>query len=271
MRDFVDALDAAIRPLAQREILTRFKHTSAHAKRDGSLITAADLAMQECVTALLAKLDPGTPVLGEEMTEAAQQHLFAQDQARFWALDPLDGTSNYVCGFPYFALSLALIESGAVTLGLVYDPVRDECFHAVRGAGAWCNGEKLQPFAASERLADGLAMMDLKRVPGSALARLLAPTAFRSQRNLGSVALDWCWLAAGRYQLYLHGGQRLWDYAAGRLIASEAGVSSQLYDPASWQVPTRLELSPRLALAAATAPLFEQWQHFVALPWQSGT
>jgi myo-inositol-1(or 4)-monophosphatase len=95
---------------------------------------------------------------------------------------------------------------------------------------------------------------------------LLRKGGFRSQRNLGSVALEWCWIAAGRYQLYLHGGQKLWDYAAGRLIASEAGVPSRLYRPFGTAPAEGLDLGPRLAVAAANPALLDQWLDFIDLP-----
>jgi myo-inositol-1(or 4)-monophosphatase len=80
------------------------------------------------------------------------------------------------------------------------------------------------------------------------------------------VALEWCWLAAGRFQLYLHGGQKLWDYAAGRLIAGEAGVPSLLYRPFGTEPAEGLDLGPRLAVAAANQGLLERWLQFIQLP-----
>jgi myo-inositol-1(or 4)-monophosphatase len=109
-------------------------------------------------------------------------------------------------------------------------------------------------------------MVDMKRLPPERIASLFRSGGFRSQRNLGSVALDWCWLAAGRYQLYLHGGQKLWDYAAGRLIADEAGAATRLYADRGEVEATDVSLAPRLAIAAANAPLLERWSTFVGLP-----
>jgi myo-inositol-1(or 4)-monophosphatase len=109
-------------------------------------------------------------------------------------------------------------------------------------------------------------MVDMKRLPPDRVPALFRTGGFRSQRNLGSVALDWCWLAAGRYQLYLHGGQKLWDYAAGRLIADEAGVVSRLYAGRGVAEASSISLDPRLAIAAADETLFQQWADFVDLP-----
>jgi len=110
------------------------------------------------------------------------------------------------------------------------------------------------------------AMMDLKRLPPERIPALFAPGSFRSQRNLGAVALEWCWLAAGRCQLYLHGGQKLWDYAAGRLIATEAGATSALFDPRGTQPDDQLTLDKRTAIAAATPALLNDWLNLIQLP-----
>ncbi|WPL17299.1 Inositol-1-monophosphatase [Thiorhodovibrio winogradskyi] len=271
------SLAALMRELAGAEILPAFGRVQARSKADGSLLTEVDLAVQERLINALERLTPGIPVLGEEMTQSAQQRLLsgasprdpaAGEAGAFWALDPLDGTSNFACGFPAFAISLALFRNGRVELGIIHDPVRDECFSARLGQGAWLNGTPLNSAQNCERLADAMALMDFKRIPPGRLSGLLRKGAFRSQRNLGSVALDWCWLAAGRAQVYLHGGQRLWDYAAGRLIAAEAGVVTRLLPPGLAESTEQLTLEPRLALAAAHQALFDQWWEHVGLPWQ---
>lgn len=266
MGERLELLAALLRATAAAEVLPRFGHARAQSKADGSLITDADRAVQARIVAALQRDDPAVPVLGEEMSPDTQQAALTQSGS-VWVLDPLDGTGNFACGYPGFALSLALLENGQPRLGAILDPLRDECFTAEYGRGAWLNGVPIRPFApGGERLADALATIDLKRIPARHLPRLLEPGAVRSQRNLGAVALDWCWLAAGRYQVYLHGGQRLWDYAAGRLIATEAGVASALYRRDGAAPVETLDLEPRLALAAATPTLFARWRDFVALP-----
>jgi myo-inositol-1(or 4)-monophosphatase len=113
-------------------------------------------------------------------------------------------------------------------------------------------------------------VIDFKRLPPERVPALLRKGGFRSQRNLGAVALEWCWLAAGRFQLYLHGGQKLWDYGAGRLIASEAGVASRLYARYGSERAEGLDLGPRLAVAAANEDLLERWLAFIQLPLTPG-
>lgn len=255
-----------LREIAATEIMPRFHGIRAEHKADGSLVTVTDRATQARVIEVLANAFPGTPLLGEEMTKQEQQRLIEASDTGVWILDPLDGTGNYACGFPLFSVSLAYAEHGEVVAGVILDPVRDECFAAVRGGGASLNGQPIRAFAPATTLDDCLAMVDLKRIPPARIPALFGGGGFRSQRNLGSVALDWCWLAAGRYQLYLHGGQKLWDYAAGRLIATEAGAASRLFEGRGGVTASGLSLRPRLAIGAANPGLLQQWLDFIQLP-----
>lgn len=257
---------ALLRETAAHEILPRFRRVRSERKADGSLVTEADLAVQRRIAEGMARAFPGIPLLGEEMAASDQERLLGAGGSPVWVLDPLDGTSNYACGFEGFAISLALIEGGVPVLGAILDPVRDQCFHAAKGGGAYLDDEPIRPFAPGPDLGDCLAMLDLKRLPPERVPALLRKGGFRSQRNLGAVALEWCWLAAGRFQLYLHGGQKLWDYAAGRLIAGEAGVPSLLYRPFGTEPAEGLDLGPRLAVAAADQGLLERWLQFIQLP-----
>ena len=260
----IEELSLLVRQVAAREILPRFQGVRGQDKAEGSWVTETDLAVQQQLAAELHQRYPHIPLLGEEMPPEEQARLLRSQEV--WCLDPLDGTSNYACGFPYFGISLALLRNGKAQLGLVYDPIRQECFTAERGKGAWCDGQPLQAPADRTKLKDCLALVDLKRLSPEQLMRLGADAPYRSQRNLGAVVLDWCWLAAGRAQLYLHGGQRLWDHAAGRLIAQEAGIASRLLHPTGTAVPDELALEPRLAIAAAGENLLQQWMHYWGLP-----
>jgi myo-inositol-1(or 4)-monophosphatase len=254
-----------LRDTAATAILPNWHGIAAQHKSDGSFVTESDLAAQQHLAHALERDFPGIPLLGEEMTCAEQEQMLQRADTALWVVDPLDGTSNYAAGFPAFSISLALIEGGQPVLGAILDPVRDECFVAARGQGAFLNGQPIQPFAPSRSIKDCLAMADLKRLPPAQLQTITSHACFSSQRSLGSVALEWCWLAAGRFQLYLHGGQKLWDYAAGRLIADEAGAAAYHLIPGSLEPSPAITLEPRLAIAAADAELLRAWMACLAL------
>jgi len=259
----LDAVRTLLRYAAAEELLSRFTSVKVDTKPDGTLITEADLAMQRRVKHELAERWPDYALLGEEMTSAEQQRLLSTPGAGLWCLDPLDGTSNFASGIPFFAVSLALIMNGVVEAAVVLDPARDECFSALRGKGAWLNGRPLRTVAEPARLSEAMAMVDLKRLPDPLIRMLARRSPFRSHRSFGSVALDWCWVAAGRCQVYLHGGQKLWDYAGGRLILAESGAVGGLlkdYD-ADWQ--DGLSLTPRIAMAATHKDLLRQWRAWI--------
>jgi myo-inositol-1(or 4)-monophosphatase len=244
------------------ELTPRFTRVAAAAKADGSLVTEADTALQARLVAELAQGFPGWPVLGEEMDPGRQQAILDRG-GTFWCLDPLDGTTNFAAGAPYYAVSLALVEAGRVSRGWVYDPQRGECFQARRGHGAWCNDAPLRPGAAPAALADCVALVDFKRLGPNLATRLATRPPYRSQRSFGAVALDWCWLAAGRCHLYLHGQMNLWDYAAGALIAAEAGARVCLVREPGQDCDTRLGLGRRSGVGAVSDELFAAWREVI--------
>ncbi|WP_428623262.1 inositol monophosphatase family protein [Sedimenticola sp.] len=242
--------------IAEAEVLPRFRQPDISRKSDGTLVTDADLAVQQRLIEQLAVNWPEIPLMGEEMTIEEQQAL--AEQACYWCVDPLDGTTNYSSGLPYFALSLALIVGGCSVLGIVYDPVRHECFRAERGRGAWLNDEPLRLQPGPDALKECIAIVDFKRLTAELAVRLSNQPPYRSQRCFGAIALEWCWLAAGRAHLNLHGGQKLWDYAAGRLIFSEAGGVFK-----GRNEPEHLGLAVQPALGAVDENLFGRWQEWL--------
>ena len=246
----------AVRAVGRDEVMPRYLKVAHARKDDGSLFTEADLAAQKALIARLQAIAP-YPVLGEEMDDAAHKALWQQGQDGLWCVDPIDGTTNFVSGMPFFAMSIALMKQGRPVLGVVYDPQADECFHAEAGQGAWLDGDRLPLKTPPDQLARCIAGVDFKRLPRDLRARLAAQHPYSSQRNLGASTLDWCYLAAGRLHVYLHGGQKLWDYAAGALILAEAGgVVSQLDGRPFWSG----DPWTRSALAATTPALHGQWR-----------
>jgi myo-inositol-1(or 4)-monophosphatase len=247
---------------AEEELMPRFTtRIESDTKADGSFITEADLASQQRIAKELAQLWPEIAFLGEEMEPHTQQALLSSGQA-LWCLDPLDGTSNFAGNIPFFSVSLALIVDQRIQLGIVYDPVAKECFSAQYGSGAYLNNRPLTASASNiSELAKATAIVDFKRLSHEMATRLVTHRPYASQRSFGSVALDWCWIAAGRSHLYLHGKQNLWDYAAGHLILSEAGgFSASLENDPVFQN----SLEPRSAVCALDPELFAQWQQWLA-------
>lgn len=249
-------LEELVTRLARSEILPRFLEPNPTAKKDGSLVTEADSVMQQRIFEELDKKFSNIKLLGEEMNPAEQQALLDEGKP-LWCLDPLDGTTNFAAGLPIFSVSLALIEKGVPVLGLIYDPIRGECFTAVAGQGAWLNGLPLRVTRWEMGMENAVAVVDFKRLKPDLASKLVSDPPYRSQRNLGTCALEWAWLAAGRFQMYLHGGQKLWDHAAGVLIASEAGACIKTVEGETVMAD---KLDPCPVLAATDEDLWQHWK-----------
>lgn len=241
---------------ARDEIVPRFRRVAAAVKHDGSVITDADVAMQRRVKNALQLLWPEIGFVGEEMSPEEQKRQFTRSRHGVWILDPLDGTRNFAAAVPVFSVSIALIHHGDIVLGLVYDPMRDEMFSAIKGRGAHLNKEELRAQSSRFPLEKCMGVIDFKRLDKGLACRLAQDPPYSSQRSFGSVALDWCWVAAGRGHVYLHGRQKLWDYAAGWLILAEAGGHSCTLEG---ETVFTGDLRSRSAVAAADKHIFDEW------------
>lgn len=229
-------------------------------KQDGSLVTETDLALQQAISNKLLAHFPNIPVLGEEMSEIEQNSVLATGTC--WLLDPLDGTSNFSHGIPVYAVSLALLVEGEVVAGMVYDPNRNECFSAQRGKGAKLNNQPLINSIEehSNNLKHAMAIIDTKRLTTRLAQAISSEHPYHSQRSFGSVAIDWCWLAAGRVQTYLHGKQKLWDFAAGALIAEESGcLAHTLTGTTILNAPLSLDARSAVGAIPALATTWPAW------------
>jgi len=188
------------------------------------IVTDADLAANRSIQARLRREFPSHAILSEEDTQPTTR----LSRAEFlWVIDPLDGTTNYARDFPLYAVSIALAERGRPLVGVVYDPLRDECFHAVRGEGAFLNGVPIRASQVS-KLADAAIGFELPRDQDLREESLgwFASLVSRSTtgRIGGSAALSLCFVGAGRLDAYFHPSLSPWDVAAGILIAREAGA-----------------------------------------------
>lgn len=230
-----------------------------HTKQDGSWVTAADQRIQDALLVALRSRWPRYDFIGEEMPHANQVMVCDQSRGGYWVLDPLDGTTNFAAGFLFYGISLALVVGGRARLGVVFDPVRGECFSAQLGRGAHLNARRLT-CPPTRTLSESIAVVDYRRLTGELVEQLMRSPPYRAQRNLGSSVLEWCWLAAGRCQLYLHGGQKLWDFAAGHLILSEAGGAATSL---SGKPLDCARLRKRSVVAAANPDLLDLWDHWI--------
>ena len=150
-----------------------------------------------------------------------------------------------------------------MSLGIVYDPIRDECFVASREQSANLNDETLLLTPSGLALKQTTALIDFKRLDASLATRLATEIPYASQRSFGSVALDWCWLAAGRCHIYLHGRSNLWDYAAGEFIFRKAGGFACTLDG---DPVFTCSLSPRSSLGAVDEGLYRAWTGWLGIP-----
>jgi len=256
MSAMLKAVCAAVKRVAAEEIMPRYMKVAHQHKTDGSLCTEADLAAQEALTRSLQAIHK-VPVLGEEMSAAQQEEIWGDGRQELWCIDPIDGTSNFVHGLPYFAVSVALMREGKSVLGVVYDPLAKEMFAAERGRGVLLNGAKLLPRSVATDLSGALANVDMKRLSSKLSAALASHPPYASQRNFGASTLDWCYTATGRYDAYLHGGQKLWDYAAGSLILQEAGGHACCLEQDDFSAG---QVWQRSVIAALDSNIFNAWK-----------
>ncbi|WP_052501401.1 inositol monophosphatase family protein [Thiomicrospira microaerophila] len=252
-------LQTGMTQIAQQEIMSRFNKVGYELKADGSLLTEADTAMQTAMTRFLQQNWPQFALLGEESDKQEQQAALDAEQG-CWILDPIDGTTNFANGIAFFSVSLALMIKGELVLGLVYDPAKNELFSARLGMGAYLNGQSIKTEQHLRSLKECVGVIDFKRLDDMLATALAIQAPYASQRSFGSVALDWCWMAAGRGQLYLHGNQSLWDYAAGWLILNEAGGASISLDG---QPVLAKKIGKRPAIAASNASLLTTWKDWI--------
>lgn len=248
-----------VKEVAQQVIMPRYLQVDRQLKSDGSFFTEADVAAQNALLHALQKIYPAA-AMGEEMSKEEQEEQWIKGQTGLWSIDPIDGTSNFLNGLPYFAISVALMEQGRSVLGVIYNPVADEMFYATKGGGAFLNGIALPIKRYVPTLSSAMANVDLKRLDRKFAARVAAYPPFASQRNYGACALEWCYTAAGYFDLYLHGGQKPWDYAAGSLILEEAGGKMCGFDQDDYWAGSPWQ---RSVIAALDPGLFTQWRDWV--------
>jgi myo-inositol-1(or 4)-monophosphatase len=193
-------------------------------KDHGEIVSTADVEAEDAIVATLRAAFPDHAILGEESGHIAG----AREGGGYkWLVDPIDGTVNFIHGFPYYAVSIALVHGTEITHAVVYDPVHDECFTAVKGKGAQRNGTPMRVSGCTElsRALIGTVFPAGESPKFAAYLpvfnRLVAKCA--GLRRAGSCSLDLAHLAAGRLDGFWVSSLRSWDMAAGALLVREAG------------------------------------------------
>jgi myo-inositol-1(or 4)-monophosphatase len=190
-------------------------------KGRADLVTSADLDSQKTIRDLLLGRFPDHGFLGEEEGNRANR-----DGEYRWIVDPLDGTTNYVHGVPFYAVSIALERRGKPLVGVIYDPVRNHCYRAAAGMGAWLDDEPLR-VSQTDSLDDALVVTSFPPGVGRRdrqvehFLRVLVRS--QSVRRTGSAAMNLAYVAAGRFDAFWSNSLHPWDLAAGVLLVAEAG------------------------------------------------
>jgi myo-inositol-1(or 4)-monophosphatase len=192
-------------------------------KGAGDYVTEVDRESEAAITALLGAETPGIPILAEEGGGTTGD--------RYWVVDPLDGTANFVHGFPIVGVSVALIQDGRPVAGCVHSPFLDQTFVGARGGGAWLHqgdspGTRLRVSRRPvERAIVGTGFPFRRKdlLPRYLRAMTVALERFEDLRRPGAAALDLAWVAAGVFDGFFELGLSSWDVAAGGLLIQEAG------------------------------------------------
>ncbi len=206
--------------------ILRYRYGKTHEivkKGAVNLVTEADLASEQAITALLRHKTPDIAIMAEEQTAS---HDLDRDSA-MWVVDPLDGTTNFAHGFPFFSVSISLLQAGKPLVGVVYAPMLGELFSARSGAGAWLNDAPIQT-TKTDQLIEALVATGFpyeRKTCLPAIMRHLQEVLGHVQdvRRGGSAAIDLAYVACGRLDAYYEVQLNPWDTAAGWLLVSEAG------------------------------------------------
>ena len=196
-------------------------------KGPGDFVTAADIKAEDTLYELLMKARPGYGFLGEE-----RGLIEGTDKSHMWIVDPIDGTTNFMHAMPHFAITVGLQRTAPdghseIVAGVTYNPVMNELFWAEKGKGCYLNDQRIR-VAGRRDLSESLIATGLPFIGKTGHAQAIKDIHAIGQRvagirRLGSAALDFAWVAAGRYDAYYERNLQPWDVAAGILFVTEAG------------------------------------------------
>jgi len=242
MPDVLEFASATARAAGQLLCQLYRQHHFVHLKSsDIDVVTEADIASEQLIVDAIRREFPSHGIFSEE--GLGDVHALVADSTPVWLVDPLDGTVNYVHGYPLWGVSLALSENGQVLLAVTFDPLRDEIFSAQQGKGAWCNGERIQVSGVAEMrqalVATGFAYKRATLVDNNLAEFSAMMPRVQGVRRAGAAVLDLAHLADGRLDGYWEMHLRPWDWAAGWLLVEEAGgkVTDMRGEP--WSLASR--------------------------------
>ena len=193
-------------------------------KGHNDFVTEVDQAAEKAIVDVLRQAYPDHAILAEESGASSNLH---KDSENVWIIDPLDGTTNFIHGFPQYAISIGLQQRGQITQAVVYDPTRNELFTASKGAGAFLNDKRIR-VAKRDKLADaligtGFPYSDLSGLDEYVKLFHVMTEKSAGLRRPGAAALDLAYVAAGRLDGFFEKNLKPWDIAAGSLLITEAG------------------------------------------------
>ena len=195
-------------------------------KQHNDFVTEVDQAAEAAIIDVLKNAYPDHAILAEESGASANLH---DDNENVWIIDPLDGTTNFIHGFPQYCVSIALQQRGQITQAVVYDPTRNDLFTATKGAGAFLNDKRIR-VGKRDKIADALigTGFPFRETEGPAMDEYMKMFRIMTQscaglRRPGAAALDLAYVAAGRLDGFFEKGLKPWDIAAGSLLISESG------------------------------------------------
>ena len=198
-------------------------------KQRNDFVTEVDHASEQAIIDTLLTAYPDHAILAEESGHTAGKGVAKafHEAEHLWVIDPLDGTTNFIHGFPQYAISIALMQRGVVTQAVVYDPNRDELFTASKGSGAFLNDRRIR-VSKRTRLDEalvgtGFPYRQLDHVDEYLRLFKLVTERAAAVRRPGAAALDLAYVACGRYDAFFEFGLAPWDVAAGSLLITEAG------------------------------------------------
>ena len=193
-------------------------------KGHNDFVTEVDHAAEMAIIEVLKTAYPDHAILGEETGASANLH---DENPNVWIIDPLDGTTNFIHGFPQYCVSIALQQRGQITQAVVFDPTRNDLFTATKGAGAYLNEKRIR-VSRRDKMADSLIGTGFPFRDKSELDEYLQMFKIMTEkcaglRRPGAAALDLAYVAAGRLDGFFEKGLQTWDMAAGSLLITEAG------------------------------------------------